>query len=78
MGTRFMSVFNALLNPEVSVEYLVVRIPAFAVQEMAGFGLYGGGTQRMLQLKTNPESPFQGKYGSYHWSFCEAQLALSS
>lgn len=42
MGTRFMPVFNALLNPEVSVEYLVVRIPAFAFQEMAGFGLYWG------------------------------------
>lgn len=56
-----MPVFNALLNAEVSVEYLVVRIPAFTVQEMAGFGLYGGGTQRMLQLKTNPENPIPGE-----------------
>lgn len=73
-----MPVFNALFNPEVSVECLVVRIPAFAVQEMAGSGLYGGGTQRMLQLKTNSENPFQGEYGSYHWSFCETKLAFSS
>lgn len=38
-------------KPEVSVEYLVVRMPAFAVQEMAGSGLYGGGRQRTLQVR---------------------------
>lgn len=52
-----MPVFSALLKPEVSVESLVVRIPTFALEEMAGYRLYGGGRWRMLQLKTSSVDP---------------------